>query len=111
MINLLNNQAEAYSVETFQCGHCGKDFQAKVITWVDVSRAPQAKPALLRWEFNIIECTHCGCRHFSGSPFFYEDFENGLLIAVYPRIPEQRGEVEKSIREKIRILSCARILL
>ncbi len=100
MVNLLNNQAEAYSVETFQCGHCEKDFQAKVITWVDVSRAPQAKPALLRWEFNIIECTHCGCRHFSGSPFFYEDFENGLLIAVYPRIPEERGEVEKSIREK-----------
>jgi hypothetical protein len=100
MENLLNNQAEAYSIETFQCGNCDKDFQAKIITWVDVSRAPQAKRALLKWEFNIIQCTHCGCRHFSGSPFFYEDFEEGLLIAVFPRIPEKRGDVEEGIREK-----------
>lgn len=100
MVNLLNNQAEAYSVETFQCGHCDRDFQAKVITWVDVSRAPQARMALLKWEFNLIECTHCGCRHFSGTPFFYEDFEEGLLIAVFPRIPDKRGDVEKGIKEK-----------
>lgn len=96
----MNNQAEAYSIETFQCGNCDRDFQAKIITWVDVSRAPQGKRALLKWEFNIIQCTYCGCRHFSGSPFFYEDFEEGLLIAVFPRIPDKRGEVEKDIREK-----------
>lgn len=94
------NKAEAYSVETFRCGHCDRDFQAKIITWVDVSRTPQAKLAILRWQFNIIECTHCGCRNFSGSPFFYEDFEEGLLIAIFPRIPEGRGMVEASIREK-----------
>jgi hypothetical protein len=100
MVNLLNNQAEAYSVETFQCGNCDRDFQAKVITWVDVSRAPQARRALLKWEFNIIQCTFCGCRHFSGTPFFYEDFEEGMLIAVFPRIPDKRGEVETGIGEK-----------
>jgi hypothetical protein len=100
MISLPNNKAEAYSVETFQCGNCGQDFQAKIITWVDVSRVPQAKQALLQWGFNIIECTHCGCRHFSGTPFFYEDFEEGLLVAVFPRIPDKRGEVERAIKEK-----------
>ncbi len=100
MVNLKNNQAEAYSVETFQCGHCERDFQAKIVTWVDVSRAPQVKRALLKWEFNILECTSCGCTHFSGSPFLYEDFEEGLLVAVFPRIPEKRGEVEQGIREK-----------
>ncbi len=100
MVNLLTNLAEAYSVETFQCGSCDRDFQAKVITWVDVSRAPQARRALLKWEFNIIQCTHCGCRHFSGTPFFYEDFEEGLLIAVFPRIPDKRGEVEQGIKVK-----------
>ncbi len=100
MVNLLSNQAEAYSVETFQCGHCERDFQAKVITWVDVSRVPQARMALLKWEFNVIECTYCGCRHFSGTPFFYEDFAEGLLLAVFPRIPDKRGEVEKGIKEK-----------
>lgn len=97
---MLNNQAEAYSLETFQCGNCDREFQTKIVTWVDVSRTPQVKRTLLRWEFNIIECTHCGCRHFSGTPFFYEDFEEGLLVAVFPRIPDKRGDVEKSIREK-----------
>ncbi len=98
MLNIA--QAEAYSAESFHCGHCEREFKAKVITWVDVSKAPQARKALLRWEFNIIQCTHCGCRHFSGTPFFYEDFEQGLLVAVFPRIPEQRGSVEASIKSK-----------
>lgn len=100
MFNLLANQAESYSRETFKCGHCDRDFQAKVITWIDVSRAPMAKKAILRWDFNSVECTHCGCRHFAGAPFFYEDFEEGLLLAVFPRIPENRGTVEATIKEK-----------
>ena len=58
------NKADAYSVETFQCGNCNRDFPAKVATWVDVSRTPQAKRAILQWQFNIVECSHCGCRSF-----------------------------------------------
>ncbi|MGE5173939.1 MAG: CpXC domain-containing protein [Betaproteobacteria bacterium] len=100
MVDLLHNQAEAYSRESFQCGNCRQHFEASVVTWVDVSKTPQARQALLKWRFNIIQCTHCGCRHFSGTPFFYEDFEEGLLVAVFPAIPEKRGEVEKSIRQK-----------
>jgi hypothetical protein len=100
MVTLPNNRAEAYSVETFQCGNCDKDFEAKVITWVDVSRTPEAKRALRDWQFNIVQCTHCGCRDFSGTPFFYEDFEEGLLVAVFPGIPDGRGDIERSIREK-----------
>jgi len=100
MINLLTNQAEAYSRESFECGNCKLHFDAKVITWIDSSKTPQARQALLKWQFNIIQCTHCGCRHFSGTPFFFEDFEEGLLVAVYPAIPENRGSVEKTIRQK-----------
>jgi hypothetical protein len=100
MLNLLTKQAEAYSRETFQCGNCNRDFEAGIITWVDVTKTPQARYALLKWDFNIIQCSHCGCRHFSGTPFFYEDFEEGLLIAVFPAIPEKRGEVEAAIKEK-----------
>jgi CpXC motif protein len=100
MITLTRNQVEAYSRETFNCGNCSRDFEATVITWVDVSKTPQARLAILKWQFNVIQCTHCGCRHFSGSPFFYEDFEAGLLIAVFPRVPEKRGETEKAIRGK-----------
>lgn len=94
------SQADAHSQETFRCGNCGRDFSAKVITWVDVSRTPQVKKSVLRWDFNIVECSHCGCRHFSGTPFFYEDFEEGLLVAVFPKIPDNRGVVEAAIREK-----------
>ncbi len=100
MVNLLLFQAEAYSRESFHCSNCREPFEAKVITWVDVSKTPRARKALMKWQFNLIQCTHCGCRHFSGTPFFYEDFEQGLLIAVFPSIPEDRGTVEKTIRLK-----------
>jgi hypothetical protein len=100
MVNMLHSQAEAYSTEQFECGNCGKDFSASIITWVDVSKTPMARQAISKWQFNVIQCTHCGCRHFSGTPFFYEDFEEGLLIAVFPRVPEKRGEIERTIRTK-----------
>ena len=100
MLGISLNQAEAYSQETFHCGSCDKEFAAKVITWVDVSRTPLAKQAIMRWEFNIIQCPSCGCRQFAETPFFYEDFSEGFLVAVFPRIPEDRGVVEATIREK-----------
>jgi hypothetical protein len=100
MFNLLARNAEAYSTEIFQCHKCNRDFEARVITWVDVTKTLQAKHTFLNWEFNSIQCTHCGYRHFSGTPFFYEDFEEGLLVAVSPSIPEDRGEVEKAIKAK-----------
>lgn len=100
MIDLLHHRAEAYSREAFQCGSCRTHFEAKVITWVDVSKTPQARQALMQWQFNVVQCPKCGCRDFSGTPFFYEDFEEGLLVAVFPSIPESRGTIEKSIKQK-----------
>lgn len=100
MLGINLNQAEAYSQEAFHCGSCNKEFSAKVITWVDVSRTPQARQAIMHWEFNIIQCPSCGCRQFAETPFFFEDFGEGYLVAVFPRIPEDRGVVEASIREK-----------
>ncbi|MDA8099906.1 MAG: CpXC domain-containing protein [Nitrospiraceae bacterium] len=100
MFNLTARHAEAYSQETFRCGNCNRDFSAKVITWVDVSRTPQVKQSLLTWRFNVIQCTSCGCRQFAETPFFYEDFHEGLLVAVFPKIPDSRGQVEAAIKEK-----------
>ena len=100
MHNHTAGDAEAYSQETFHCGGCSRDFSARAITWVDVTRTPQARQALLRWEFNVVQCPYCGRRNPADTPFFYEDFEEGLLIAVFPRIPDDRGTVEASIREK-----------
>lgn len=100
MINLSTIEAETVSRETFPCDACDRDFEARIITWVDVSKTPHARQALLTRKFNMIQCTHCGFRSFSGTPFFYEDFEEGLLVAVFPGIPDKRGEVESAIRAR-----------
>ncbi len=94
-----NIQAEAYNTETFSCGRCKRDFQATVATWVDASRAPRVRTLLQRLEFNLVSCPHCGHRQFSDSFFFYEDFAEGLLVAVFPDIPSNRFSLEKEIRE------------
>lgn len=93
-------QAEACQQDVFRCGTCNKSFSAKIVTWVDAARMPRVKQALLRWEFNIVECPACGCRQFAGMPFLYEDFEEGLLVAVFPRVPEGRGRIEAGLQEK-----------
>ncbi len=97
---MLTIQAEAYNNENFHCERCNNDFEAMVATWVDISRSPHVKTLLQRWEFNIITCPHCGNRHFSGSPFFYEDFAEGLLIAVFPSIPVNHLALQEEIRRK-----------
>ncbi len=95
---MLTYQAEAYNKETFQCVRCKHDFQATVATWVDVSRSPLVKLLLQEWAFNVITCPRCGNRQFSGSFFFYEDFAEGLLVAVFPDVPANRVSLEEEMR-------------
>ncbi len=95
MSNIL---AEAYNKETFQCEHCKREFQATIATWVDVSRHPLVKKQLQHGDFNRISCPFCGHRQFSGSFFFYEDFAEGLLVAVFPSIPVNHASLEEEIR-------------
>lgn len=100
MLDKVSDPTSSHSRGSFECGNCGRQFDATVVTWVDVARTPQARQALLDWQFNLIQCTYCGCRHFSGTPFFYEDLSEGLLVAVFPAIPDKRGELEKSVRRQ-----------
>lgn len=100
MLDKVSDPTSSQSRGSFECGNCGRQFDATVVTWVDVARTPQARQALLDWQFNLIQCTYCGCRHFSGTPFFYEDLSEGLLVAVFPAIPDKRGELEKSVRRQ-----------
>jgi hypothetical protein len=93
-------QADAFNTETFSCGRCMHDFQAAVTTWVDVSRFPYVKTLLHEGEFNKITCPRCGHRQFSGSFFFYEDFAEGLLAAVFPSIPDNHESLEEEIQQK-----------
>jgi len=100
MLKKVKDPTSSQSRQSFECGNCRRHFSAAVVTWVDVAKTPQTRQALLDWRFNLIQCTHCGCRHFSGTPFFYEDLSEGLLVAVFPAIPENRGELEKTIRDQ-----------
>lgn len=100
MLDKVSDPTSSHSRGSFECGNCGRQFDGTVVTWVDVARTPQVRQALLDWQFNLIQCTHCGCRHFSGTPFFYEDLSEGLLVAVFPAIPDKRGELEKSVRRQ-----------
>ncbi len=93
-----NIQAEAYNTETFECERCKREFKATVATWVDVSRYPVVKQLLLQRDFNRISCPFCGHSQFSGSFFFYEDFAEGLLVAVFPSIPVNHASLEDEIR-------------
>jgi len=92
-------RTEVYSWDTFHCEYCKNDFQASIVSWVDVSMTPQFKKQLQQWEFNIITCPNCRNRQFSSYPFFYEDFAEGLLIAVFPIIPENHLSLEYQIRQ------------
>ena len=100
MINMLSNQAEAYSRESFECGNCGQQFEAKVITWIDISKTPQAKQALLKWQFNIISALIAGADIFPVLLFSSKTLKRDCSLLCSPAIPDKRGEVEKSIREK-----------
>ncbi len=94
-----NIQAEAYNTETFECERCKHEFKATVATWVDVSRHPHVKKLLQEWDFNRISCPYCGHSQFSESFFFYEDFAEGLLVAVFPNIPVNHASLEAEIRK------------
>jgi CpXC protein len=97
---MLPIQAEAHCKELLYCGSCRHNFQARIITWVDAARTPGVKTLLKNWEFNMITCPHCGNRQFADSQFFYEDFAEGLLVAVFPSIPENRLSLEAEITQK-----------
>jgi hypothetical protein len=97
--NMMTPQTGVHRRELLFCGSCKHSFQAQIATWVDVSRTPIVKMLLQNWEFNRVTCPHCGNRQFSNSLFFYEDFAEGLLVAVFPSIPENRLSIEAQIRQ------------
>lgn len=98
--DMLPIQAEEYNNEKFICERCHNRFEAKIVTWVDVSGAPRVRALLQEGEFNMITCPRCGLRQFSGSPFFYEDFADGLLLAVFPVIPANHVSMQEEIKQQ-----------
>ncbi|HUI45404.1 MAG TPA: CpXC domain-containing protein [Nitrospirota bacterium] len=97
---MLTLQAEDFRNEVLYCSSCKRSVNARIATWIDASRTPRVKTLLLNWEFNMVICPQCGYRLYSDSPFFYEDFAEGLLVAVFPSIPNNHLSVEEHIRQE-----------
>jgi hypothetical protein len=97
---MLNLHTGSHRDELFYCRYCKCRFNARITTWIDILREPHKKTLLLNWEFNAVTCPQCGNRIFSDSPFYYEDLAEGLLVAVFPRIPENYLSIEEQIRQK-----------
>ena len=97
---MLTFQGEAYSNEVYYCSSCKRSFQTHISTWIDIARTPGIKALLLNGTFNMVTCSHCGNRLHSDAPFFYEDFAEGLLVAVFPRIPANHLTIEAAIRQE-----------
>jgi CpXC protein len=97
---MLTVQAEAYRIELHYCTLCKRSFRSRVAAWIDAARTPGIKALLLNGAFNIVTCPHCGNRLYSDAPFFYEDFAEGLLVAVFPRIPANHLSIEADIRQE-----------
>jgi hypothetical protein len=97
---MLSIQAEAYSLELHHCNLCKRSFRAPVVTWIDVARTPEVKKLLFNGAFNLVTCPYCRNTLHSDAPFFYEDFAEGLLVAVFPRIPANHLSVEANIRQE-----------
>jgi hypothetical protein len=97
---MLNLQTGSHRDELLYCGYCKRYFKARIATWVDILQEPRVRTLLLNWEFNVVACPQCGNRIYSDSSFYYEDLAEGLLVAVFPRIPENRLSVEEHIRQK-----------
>ncbi len=93
-------QTGSHRDELLYCGYCKRSFKARIATWIDILQEPRARTLLLNWEFNVVACPQCGNKVYSGSPFYYEDLAEGLLIAVFPRIPQNRLSIEEHIRQK-----------
>ncbi len=86
--------------ESYHCGNCGTAFQADVTTWINAAGDADKSEALRQWRFNIIQCPFCGCRHYARTPFFYEDDELGMLVAVFSSFPSNNQDVETTIRRR-----------
>jgi len=96
---MLPFEIERYRHETFHCAYCGETFEAQVTTWVDASRTPRVRERILRFAFNTVRCPRCGFEAVADTPFFYEDFEEGILVLVFPSVPDQPGEIERDVKE------------
>ncbi|MBK9122909.1 MAG: CpXC domain-containing protein [Chloroflexi bacterium] len=67
-----------------RCSNCGQPFNARVHSYIDVQKDPQAKGLLVNQQINRFPCPHCGNVNVVLAPLLYHDATKELLITCVP---------------------------
>lgn len=73
-----------YQTLPVTCPSCQYRFAAPVLTIIDASQSPDAKPLFLSGQINIAACPQCGYAGALNTPLVYHDPENELLFTFVP---------------------------
>ena len=66
---------------TLRCSNCGQPINARVYSYIDVQKEPQAKAALINQQLNRFQCPNCGNVTAVSAPVLYHDASKELLIS------------------------------
>lgn len=69
---------------TLRCSNCGQPINARVYSYIDVQKEPQAKAALINQQLNRFQCPNCGNVTSVSAPVLYHDASKELLISFVP---------------------------
>lgn len=69
---------------TVRCSNCGQPINARVYSYIDVQKEPQAKAALINQQLNRFQCPNCGNVTSVAAPVLYHDASQELLISFVP---------------------------
>ena len=69
---------------TLRCSSCGQPINARVYSYIDVQKEPQAKAALINQQLNRFQCPNCGNVTSVSAPVLYHDPAKELLVSFVP---------------------------
>lgn len=78
-----------------QCPSCGTQYEAPVISVIDVGVAPQLRQALLAGQLNVATCPNCKAGGVLEVPLVYHDPKEEFLAVYFPQqlnLPEQQKQ-------------------
>ncbi|HUT75286.1 MAG TPA: CpXC domain-containing protein [Armatimonadota bacterium] len=78
------------------CASCGKQFQARLWSSINVTLHPQLEALFLSGRLNLLTCPHCSTTSPAVSSLLYHDMEAPRVILALPE--EDRGCVEEAKR-------------
>ncbi|MDR2772347.1 MAG: CpXC domain-containing protein [Elusimicrobiota bacterium] len=91
------------STETVSCSKCGAEFEADILTGIDVALYPELKDFFMQGMVNMFQCPECeSFFYYEPTLFAYQDIKEGFLGIVFPLSYEKDADRHiKKFREGI----------